>query len=137
MHSSTFTKRSAALIATCIGMAFQANAAFAADNCKNVTIKMVNRTSNEIKLTKLEYYDFDTPTWRTENAFGVDGEQKVEPNFAFSPKRDLEKVGNDRTKLRVSWKRHAGGSDWDPGPTVTTSEFTCKDSMTRTVDIVE
>ena len=138
MPSFTSSKRAkhAAFVAIWIGMALQTNAAFASDTCKNVTIKMVNRTSNEIKLTKLEYFDFDQPTWRTENAFGVDGEQKVEPNFTVSPKRDREKVGNDKTKIRVSWKRHAGGSDWDPGPSVTTAEFTCKDSMTKTVDIV-
>lgn len=144
MQSFTFThaqvtprRRHAALIALCVGMALQANAAFASDTCKDVTVKMVNRTSNEIKLTKLEYYDYDKPTWRTENAFGTDGEQKVEPNFAFSPKRDLEHVGNDKTKIRVSLKRHAGGSDWDPGPTVYTTEFTCKDNMTKSIDIVD
>jgi hypothetical protein len=109
--------------------------AFADDTCNNVTIKMSNRTTNEIKLTKFEYYDYDDNKWRTENLFGVDGEQKVEPSFAFSPKRDLGHIGNDKTKFRVSWKRHAGGSDWDPGPTVTTADFTCSDSMTKSIDI--
>ena len=103
------------------------------DTCNNFTIKMTNRQSNEIKLTKLEYYDYDDHKWRTENVFGVDGEQKVEPNVFFSTKRDLQHIGGDKTNFRLSYKKHLGGSQWDDPKAITTADFTCSDNGSREI----
>lgn len=138
MNASRSTARRAtrvALLAACALAALQAGTATASDTCKDVTIKMVNRTDNEIKLTKLEYYDYDTGKWHREEVFGLDGEQKIEPDFAFSPTRNLQNIGNDKTKFRLSWKRHAGGVQWNSAPAVVTADFTCTNNTTRTIEV--
>jgi hypothetical protein len=103
------------------------------DTCKDVKITMSNNTSDEIKLTTLEYHDKDVDKWRTEHPFGVDGFQKLEHDKAMTTTRDLEHVSNDKTKLRVTYKHHMGGTKWGNDITVTTDEFTCKDNSAHTV----
>ena len=79
------------------------------DTCSNVTIKLTNSTSSQIKVTKFEYYDYSAKEWRTEVMFGVDGYQKLEPGKSWSKKQDLEHIENDKTKFKVTYQSLIGG----------------------------
>lgn len=105
------------------------------DVCSNVTIKLTNATSGQIKVTKFEYYDFTADKWRTEVMFGVDGHQKLEPGKSWSKKQDLEHIENDKTKFKVTYQSLIGGSKWEDPTSTETDEFTCEDGMTKEVVI--
>ncbi len=112
-----------------------ANHAFANDTCKNVVIKLVNDTADEIKVKTFEYYDFDKDGWRTENMFGIDGHQILEHGKSWSWTRDLEKVGDDNTKFRVTYQHHIGGTKWGADKTVTTDKFKCPGQVPSEVSL--
>lgn len=105
------------------------------DVCSNVLITFQNSTPDEVKVTKFEYYDYSANTWRTEVMFGVDGHQKLDPGKSWSKTQDLEKIENDKTKFKVTYQRHIGGSKWDDAVSTLTSDFTCKDGLKKTVTI--
>lgn len=119
--------------ALCMAAAALTTAHAASDTCKNVNITMSNSTSAEIKLTKLEYKDFDKNKWNTENVFGVDGVQKLEPGVSMKTTRDLQNVGNDPTQLRVTYQHHMGGTKWGDKLTATGAQFTCSDGTSNTL----
>lgn len=95
-----------------------------AKSCKDVTIKVLNRSANEVKLTKLEYLK-DGENWLTENVFGLDGHQKLEPNVEFKTTRNLQRVGSEITQVRLTFERHLGGSKWEKAPALRSSAFAC------------
>jgi hypothetical protein len=105
------------------------------DVCSNVSIKLTNATGDEIKVTKFEYYDFGGKKWRTESMFGLDGHQKLEPGKSWTKKQDLERIENDKTKFKVTYQAHIGGTKWGESAATETGEFTCKDNMTKEVTI--
>jgi hypothetical protein len=109
----------------------------ASDNCKNVVITISNQTADEVKVKKFEYRDFDKADWKTENMFGVDGFQKLMTGRHYSWTRDLESVLNDKTKFRVTYVHHIGGSKWGSDLTETTNEFTCKGDLEETVTLTK
>jgi hypothetical protein len=121
--------------AVVVGWAAERTAFAIGDVCSNVNIKLTNATGDEIKVTKFEYYDFKEKKWRTEVMFGVDGHQKLEPGKSWTKKQDLEHVENDNTKFKVTYQSHIGGSKWDESTAKETSDFTCKDGMTKEVVI--
>lgn len=105
------------------------------DTCSNVDIKLTNETADEIKVTKFEYYDYAAKKWRTESMFGVDGHQKLEPGKSWSKTQDLEHIENDKTKFKVTYQSHIGGTKWDEPASKETTDFTCKDDMKKEVVI--
>jgi hypothetical protein len=105
------------------------------DTAKNVTIHLHNATPDEIKVTKFEYYDYDDAKYRTESMFPVDGFQKIEHNATWSKTRDLEHIKDDKTKFKVTWQRHIGGTSWGSDQTTKTDDFTCHSDMSKQVDI--
>lgn len=110
------------------------NTAFAwGDKCSNVVITLTNATADEIKVTKFEYYDYTAGKWRTESMFGVDGHQKIEPGKSWTKTQDLEHVKNDKTKFKVTYESHIGGTKWGPPVSKTTSDFTCADNIRKEV----
>ena len=109
----------------------------ASDNCKNVVITIANHTSDEVKVKKFEYRDFDKEDWKTENMFGVDGFQKLMAGQHYSWTRDLEQVQNDKTKFRVTYVHHIGGSKWGSDLTETTDDFTCSEDLKKTVTLTK
>ncbi|WP_373540233.1 hypothetical protein [Chamaesiphon sp.] len=110
-------------------------AALASDTCNNVDITLTNSTPDEIKITKLEYYDFDKGQYRTETGvFGVDGKQNLERGQSFPiANRDLEKVNDDSTQIRVTYRHRIGGDKYGSTVTDSTPTFTCRDNMSKTV----
>lgn len=110
----------------------------AADNCKNVVVTISNQTSDEIKVKKFEYRDFDKGVWKAETGiFGVDGFDKLEPGKSNSWTRDLESVLNDTTEFRVTYSHHIGGSKWGSDILAATGNFTCSEGLKRTVTLTK
>jgi hypothetical protein len=117
-----------------LAMSLAAARTASAQTCSNVDVTIKNSTSDEIKVKRFEY--LDGSTWRTETGmFGVDGFQKLMPNKSVPFERDLERVGGESTRIRVTYAHHIGGSKWGSDRTFYTSTFTCIDGMSRFVDI--
>ena len=106
------------------------------ETCKNVNITLQNDTKDDIKVTKLEYYDFDNDQYRTETGiFGPSGNLGIfEGNNFPINKRDLEKVNNESTKIRVTYRQRSGnGNKYGSSKTETTPTFTCTSGMPKEV----
>ncbi len=105
------------------------------ETCKNVEIKLINATKDEIKLTKLEYDD--SGQYRTEiGVFGVDGKQKLQQKKSFEKTRDLKKVNDEQTHIRVTYRHLIGGDKYESPVTQKSSTFTCRDNMKDPITIV-
>lgn len=108
------------------------------ETCKNVDIKLINATNDEIKVTKLEYFDRDNRQYRTETGiFGPDGKQDLVasgPPFTIA-KRDLEKVNNERTNIRVTYRHLIGGNKYGSSKTEITPDFTCRSNAEDPVKV--
>lgn len=121
---------------TSMSMLASTGKTFAIGNvCSNVEITIQNSTADEIKATKFEYYDYKDDKWRTEVMFGADGHQRINAGKSWPKKQDLEHIENDKTKFRVTYQRHIGGSKWEDPVSSVTSDFTCVDNMKKTVTI--
>lgn len=123
---------------TSMSLLVSAENAFAiGDVCSNVDITIQNSTADEIKATQFEYYDYTSDKWRTEAMFGGDGHQKLNPGKSWTKKQDLEHIENDKTKFKVTYQRHIGGTKWENAVSAVTADFTCTDGMKKTVTITD
>ena len=102
-------------------------------NCQNFKITLRNGGNVEIKATKFEYEDGSA--WKTENMFGLDGHQKIEPGQGVVFTRNLEGIGGEKTRFRVTYKRHAGGTVWGDDTVTTTDRFVAIDNGAQTVTL--
>jgi hypothetical protein len=102
-----------------------------ADNCKNVSIKLVNKNSSVITLQKVEYMDFGKNKFRTEFMFGLDGIQSLGPNQAFTKVQNLEFVGNETTFFRITYLNNVFTGQTQH--IFTSPVFTCTNNIDRTV----
>ncbi len=116
-----------------IGLSLASMSFALGDNCKDVKISVTNHRVQEIKVTKVKYYDYDKSKWRSESTWGT---LKLAPNIKGSKTRDLEYVKNDLTKVKIYWKYNTGGSSWSSEYTKTSSSFTCNqgDSVSFTIN---
>ena len=125
-------KTTATALMMAAGMMMGGNA-LAGDNCKNFDIKIDNYSGYQVKVTKVEYYDYDKTKWRNENLT-----QKIlQNNVRWTWERDLEHVDNDHTKFKVSYKEKYGGSfnGYSSTKYAYSSKFVCKDNGARTVTL--
>ncbi len=117
-------------VGMCLGTTDRASAR---DVCKNVNITIQNGTSDTIKVTKFEYFDFDKNKYRTENLLGANGQEKLNPGKSFSTTRNLGQVGNDKTKFRVTYRHQQGGTKFENPVSVSTESFTCTNDSSHPV----
>jgi hypothetical protein len=108
------------------------------ETCKNVDIRLTNDTSGEIKVTKLQYANFDQGPqgkYKTETGiFGLDGKQNISDGRSFTiPKRDLEKVNDEQTHFAVTYQRRSSTGGYGLSITQITPNFTCRDGMLKEV----
>lgn len=97
--------------------------------CANVDINILNRTSDTLKLTSLEYLDADTNTFLPVNL----AQQQLQSGTNERVTRDLAGLGrNERTKLRVTYQ-HKQGPNFAPAVRETTDPFVCVDGSTHQV----
>jgi len=103
--------------------------------CGNFSITFMNETADEIKITKFEYFDSRASKWKTENMFGLDGHQKLNPGAEWTKTRDLEKVGGVDTDFRTTFKRAIGGNKWQQAEVMTVPDIRCNDQGDATIII--
>ncbi len=106
-----------------------------AANCQDFNFTIKNATSDEIKVKKIEY--LDQGTWRTEHALGIDGYKKLEPGKAETFNRNLERIGGEATRFRITYAHHNGGSQWEDDIVFESSSFTCNDKGSTTITLVQ
>ena len=94
------------------------------DNCKDVRISVFNDHPVEIKVTKIEYRDYDKENkWRSEALVN----RKIATTKHYQFIRNLEHVKNDDTKIRITYKENQSGSRWGKELTVTGSKHECSE----------
>ena len=95
------------------------------DLCKDVKIIIHNNSAQKIKVTKLQYRDYDLAGnhWRKETTWTT---LRIAPKTVRYRFRNLEHVGNDRTRVKIYVKKHLGGSRWLKGSWRSSEEFECK-----------
>lgn len=98
-------------------------AAALGDNCQDVRISVFNNHPVEIKITKIEYRDYDRENWRSEDF--VDRKIATTKHYQFV--RNLEHVENDDTSIRITYRESLGGSRWSDEATVTGAKHKCSD----------
>lgn len=123
------------LFAVLSTLLFSADASAIGQVCSDFEIIFENNSSDEVKVTKFEYYDYTNNKWKTENLFGLDGHQKINPGQSWAKERDLEKVEDRSTKFRATFKRRIGGNKWHDEETSDTVIFTCTDGGRKKVTI--
>ncbi|MEZ5536932.1 MAG: hypothetical protein R3F02_15075 [Thiolinea sp.] len=109
------------------------NAAFAlGDACNDFDIRVRNLTGSEIKVTKVEYADYDRGIYRTE----IRGNQRIDQGDTHVWERRLAHVDNDRTNLRVSYRvKRPNRVGFYPERTINSGDFICRDHGSRFVTI--
>jgi hypothetical protein len=120
-------------------------AALARDVCKDVRIIVRNGTPDTIKITKLEYFDFNKNKFRTEGLLNLFDILEIKgsdsPPVVFVPvsliPQNLSFVGNDLTLLKITYRHKIGGNKFEPPLFVKSDSFKCTNGITKIVNIVK
>ncbi len=131
------TRTSAVLLSFVAILALPAGRAFAADNCKGVNITVENGTTDQIKVTKFEYNDFDKQRWRLEPLLGVDGKEKLNARKSFTVTRDLEGVKNDKTQFKVWYRHKIGGVKFEDEIFQLGEIFVCQPNSSHSITVTK
>ncbi len=111
-----------AVLATVVFLLFPSSALALGDNCKDVRISVFNDHPVEVKVTKIEYRDYDRDNkWRNES--GVNRKIATTKHYQFL--RNFEHVKNDDTKIRITYRENLGGSRWGGEQTVEGAKHQC------------
>ena len=78
------------------------------DICKDVRIKIVNKTKNPINLVDLDYIDMRIDRKRSENI----SNRVIKRGKSYTWKRNLEKVKNADIKIRAQYQTLKGNGKW-------------------------
>jgi len=105
-----------------VSMTLPGPAAALFDTCQDLEISFENNRSEDVKVTKVEYYDYDANKWRNERTWlGI----RINPGDSKSRKRDLEHVRADDTKIKFEWK-YKLASGWSSIKTFEGPKFLCR-----------
>lgn len=73
-------------------------------SCKDVSVKVTNRTGKEIKIVDVDFYDYVNKRWRSK----VIKNEKVSNGSTWSKKLRLQKVGGDKTRVKIQYREKIG-----------------------------
>jgi len=140
MLKPMLTDQTAVMVAALFALAVTAftSASASPSSCKDMRILLINNDSaGKVKATKFEYEDGSE--WKTENPFGLDGHQRIEPNDAAAFERNLQGIGGERTQSRVTYQFESWleGPRWGDEIVETTGRFTCHDHGSYSVRLPE
>ncbi len=79
---------------------FISSPALASWHCKDVYLKVVNNTGNEIKVIDLDYYDPAYEKWRSEPV----SNEVIPNNQVWQETRRLERVNEKNIRIRVKYR---------------------------------
>ena len=110
------------------GMAATTTAAQASEHCKRVHISVSNPTGAPVKVIDIDYYDFGKRGWRKE---GVKN-RVLRRGQVWTWKKRLEKVGAERTAVRIKYRTYIGKTfnKWSKVQTVTSRTRVCHHNST-------
>ena len=94
--------------------------------CKDVVIRATNRTGQEIKIIDVDFYDYENQRWRSK----IVRNTKLPNGRSWSKRLRLQKVGGDRTKVRIQYQvkdRHNLINPWSKVIDWETASQTCRD----------
>jgi len=94
-------------------------------SCKNVTIKVRNQTGYDIKIIDIDFYDYVNNRWRSK----IVKNTEVKKNKSWSKKLRLQKVGGDKTRVKIQYRvKNKGGlfKKWSEVINRETGAKTCK-----------
>lgn len=97
--------------------------------CEDVTVRATNRTGREIKIIDVDFYDYQNGHWRS-NAIK---NKKVASGGTWSKQLRLQKVGGDRTKVRIQYRvkdEHSLLNPWSKVINRETGDQTCRKGTT-------
>lgn len=102
--------------------------------CKDVTVRATNRTGKEIKIIDVDFYDYINKRWRSK----IIRNQKVSNGKTWSKNLRLQKVGGDKTKVKVQYRvkdDHSWINKWSEVKNQVTGSKTCKAGTTFSTEI--
>lgn len=83
---------------------------------------MFNDHAVEVKVTKIEYRDYDKDDkWRSEAFIN----RKIATTKGYQFLQNFEHVKNDDTRIRITYKENLGGSRWSSERTVLGAKHKC------------
>lgn len=103
--------------------------------CKDVSVRAVNRSGKEIKIIDVDFYDYVNKRWRSK----VVKNQKVAKGKTWSKKLRLQKVGGDKTRLKIQYRVKTGGglfNKWSGVVNRETGAQTCQSGTTFTAELL-
>ncbi len=103
--------------------------------CKDVSVRATNRTGREIKIIDVDFYDYVNKRWRSK----VTRNEKIAKGKAWTKTLRLQKVGGDKTKLRVQYRVKEGKglfNKWSGVKNRTTGAKTCNTGTKFTTDLI-
>lgn len=102
------------------------------DICKDVRIKVVNKTNKSIKLVDLDYIDMRIDRKRSENI----SNRVIEKGKSYTWTRNLEKVKNTNIKIRAQYQTLKSNGKWKWKPkNKLSSEKKCSGAPSFTINI--
>ncbi|MEL7033605.1 MAG: hypothetical protein AAGL97_07120 [Pseudomonadota bacterium] len=102
------------------------------DICKDVRIKVVNKTNKSIKLVDLDYIDMRINRKRSENI----SNRVIEKDQSYTWTRNLEKVKNTKIKIRAQYQTLKSNGKWKWKPkNKLSAEKKCSGSPSFTINI--
>jgi hypothetical protein len=102
--------------------------------CKNVTVRARNLNGKEIKIIDVDFYDYINKRWRSK----VIKNRIVKRGKAWSKTLRLQKVGGDKTKVKVQYRVKTGRGLFNRWSKVLSRESrvqNCKNGATFAVDL--
>ena len=103
--------------------------------CKDVSIRANNRTGKEVKIIDVDFYDYVNNRWRSK----VIKNEKVSKGKTWSKTLRLQKVGGDKTKLKIQYRVNSGGKlfkKWSKVINQETGSKNCQSGMTFSAELL-
>ncbi len=102
--------------------------------CKDVRIVARNQTGREVKVVDVDFYDYKQKRWRSK----LTRNQSLSPGGILQRRYKLQKVGGDKTNLRVQYRvrvRNSGPKQWSRVKDSVSSTQTCRDGISLAVNL--
>jgi hypothetical protein len=72
--------------------------------CKDVSVRVTNRTGKQIKLVDVDFYDYVNRRWRSK----IIKNTEISNGRSWSKKLRLQKVGGDKTRVKIQYRVKSG-----------------------------
>jgi hypothetical protein len=94
-------------------------------SCKDVVVQAKNRTGKQIKIVDVDFYDYENKRWRSK----VVKNTKIAHGKNWTKRFRLQKVGGDKTRVRIQYRirdNHSPLNPWSKVIDKKTSAKTCE-----------